>query len=184
MSDPIRLPAALRLASKTPSRELTTVEAIREHYFAGRRLTAAQEEYRQRIVCAHDLLLAGHTDAETRKFLEKRFGLKQTACYTIIRDAKSVFRKETNDREGERYIIVEQLRKKAQQLDEAGEHELYLKCQDQIAKLTGAYDHTSRDNAKLILLPKALIFTTDPAALELQRDIEQAEDEADYEEVP
>jgi hypothetical protein len=177
------LPKALQEYSRTSSRDISTLEAVRLHYAAGRKLTPAQEEYRVRMEAAHAFFLEHKTRSETVAMLQSLYGLKTTQAYKVCSDSDELFGDVgKHSREGTRYILIEQLRKKAASLLEDNDKtELYLRCLDMIAKLSGAYDHAPKGNPDKHKLPKAIIFSTDPLALELQREQETAED-IDYEE--
>lgn len=179
------LPKLLQEAGKESARELSMVECVRLHYTEGRRLTPAQEDYRKRMETAHAAMLEHETRANIVEILKERFGIKTTQAYKVCTDAETLYGDVAkHTREGQRYLLIEQLKKKAKELDEKGDDELYLKCQDQIAKLSGAYDHSPKTNKTKMLLPKTVIFTTDSAALEMQRQEEEAEQEyTDYDEV-
>lgn len=177
------LPKSLRGLDRPNRREMTNTEQIVASYTHGHKLSDKLEEYRRLLELANSLRQDGNTRRDVIEILIDVHGIEKTKAYQAVRDSVEVFGDINKyNQEGLRYIQTEWYEKMAKKLEDT-HPELAILCRQRIDKINGLEDRKSGTiNIKKILQPKAIIFTTDPAALDMQRQIEEAED-ADYEEM-
>lgn len=176
------LAAQLRAADRRKKSELTRVEVIASHYTQGRHLTDAEEQYRLQLEHANQLALEGYPRRQVAEMLQEHFGIMRTAAYRAIGEAEELFGSVNKaSKEGLRYLLTEQLKEIAQAAKEKGDLEMRMLALGQIAKIN-KLDVEDKPAPK-ILMPKAIIFSSDPKTLEIQHQQEEAED-VEYEDVP
>ena len=150
--------------------QMTRIEKIIAHYVHDLSLSDGDEEYRQLLEAANKYNLAGRTKMEIAKLLEKKHSIKKSKAYQVINESEELFGEiGKSNKEGLRHIQTEWYKKLARKLEKEKNYELEEKKGNTI-------------NINKVLMPRQLIFTTDPAALDIQRQMEEAED-ADYEEM-
>lgn len=175
------IPDILKQADRTPKREMTNVEQIIAHYARGHKLSASLENYRLLLEAAHKCLLAGKGRKYTAAYLIETEGCQKTKAYTVINDALEVFGEiNKNGKEGLRYLQTEWYMRMAEKLEKENP-ELAIQCRQNIDRINGLHDKKAGTiNIGKVLMPKQIIFTTDPAALALQQQQQDAE-EAEWE---
>ena len=163
---------------------MTRLEKITAHYSSDLSLSPTDDAYRQLLEAANKYNLAGRTKKGISGLLKKKHGVAHSKAYQTVRDAEEVFGEiGKSNKEGLRYIQTEQYRKLARKLQKSGGHELAILCLQRIDRINGLEDKKSTTiNIGKVLMPKQILFTTDPKALKVQREMAEAE-EADYEEM-
>ncbi len=163
---------------------MTRNEKIIAHYIHGLKLSSEDEQYRILLEEANKVMLAGKSRQYTSAYLVQQHQVGKTKSYKVITDAIEVFGDiNKSSREGLRYLQTEWYTRMAEKMEKDGQYDLAILCRQRIDKINGLEDKKSTTiNISKVLMPKQLIFTTDPKALELQRQMEAAED-AEYEEM-
>lgn len=164
--------------------QMTRIEKIIAHYVHDLSLSDGDEEYRQLLEAANKYNLAGRTKMEIAKLLEKKHSIKKSKAYQVINESEELFGEiGKSNKEGLRHIQTEWYKKLARKLEKEKNYELAILCRQRIDKINGLEEKKGNTiNINKVLMPRQLIFTTDPAALDIQRQMEEAED-ADYEEM-
>lgn len=161
---------------------MTSVEIIGEHYLKGTRLTEAQERYRELLELANSLIAEGKPRKEVKEILIDLHGVQKTSAYKVINDAIDLFGDvHKNTKQGLVFIQTQWYERMAAKMEEAGNYDLAIQCRQRIDKINGLEDKKNGSiNIGKVLMPKQIIFTTDPAALALQQQQQDAE-EAEWE---
>jgi hypothetical protein len=175
------IPDILKQADRTRKSEMSTVEQVVAHYVRGHKLSATVEAYRLLLEEAHKCLLAGKTRKYTAQYLIEAQNCQKSKAYQVINDALEVFGEvNRNGKEGLRYLQTEWYLKMSEKLEKENP-ELAIQCRQRIDKINGLEDKKGQTiNIAKVLMPKQIIFTTDPAALALQRS-QQEQEESDWE---
>lgn len=171
------IPDILKQADRTSKKEMTIVEQLIAHYSRNHKISATLEAYRLLVEEAHKCLLAGKNRRYTVNYLSEAHGCQKSKAYQVINDAYEVFGEvNRNGKEGLRYLQTEWYLKMAEKLEKE-DPELAIKCRERIDKINGLEDKKAGTiNIGKVLMPKQIIFTTDPAALALQREQQDAEE--------
>lgn len=164
--------------------QMTRIEKIIAHYVHDLSLSDGDEEHRQLLETANKYNSAGRTKMEIAKLLEKKHGIRKSKAYQIIRESEEVFGEVgKSNKEGLRHIQTEWYKKLARKLEKEGNYELAILCRQRIDKINGLEEKkTGTININKVLMPKNLIFSSDPKALEITQQMEEAE-ELEYEEM-
>ena len=180
----MRISQQLKKLDRPKKRDMTRNEKIVAHYIQGMELSKDDEGYRLLLEEANKVQLAGKSRQYTAAYLKQQHGVKKSKAYKVITDAIEVFGDiNKSSREGLRYLQTEWYTRMADKLERDGEHELAIKCRERIDKINGLEEKKAQKiNINTVLMPKQLIFTTDPQALDISRQMEEAE-EAVYEEM-
>lgn len=172
----MRISQQLKKHDRPRRSEMTRNEKIIAHYVHDLKLSEKDEAYRLLMETANKYNLAGRTRMSIARMLEKKHGVRKSKAYQVIRDSEEVFGEiGKSNREGLRYVQTEWYKRMARRLEKENP-ELAILCHQRIDKINGLEDHKSKTiNIKKVLMPKQLIFTTDPEALDIQRRMEEAE---------
>lgn len=182
-----QLPQQLKDLDRPRRREMSLVEVITEHYLKGVRLTDSQERYRELLETANSLLAEGKSRQTVKQLLIELHGVQKTSAYKVINDTIDLFGDvHRNTRQGLVYVQTQWYERMAAKLEDSNP-ELAIQCRQNIDRINGLHDKRGQTiNIGKVLMPKQIIFTTDPAALALQREQQDAEetewDEAEVEE--
>jgi hypothetical protein len=162
-------------------RELSTVELITEHYLKGTRLTESQERYRLLLEQANSLLMEGKSRQVVKEILIDLHDVQKTSAYKVINEAIELFGDvQRNTKQGLINIQTAWYERMAAKLEDSNP-DLAIQCRQRIDKINGLEDKKGQTiNIAKVLMPKQIIFTTDPAALALQRS-QQEQEESDWE---
>ena len=163
---------------------MSKIDRIVAYYTQNLKLTTTQDEYRKLLEEAHRLHVNGKTRLQISKILEKSHGIQKTKAYKAINDALQVFGDiNKSSAEGMRHMQTERYTKIYRDLMKKGKYELAMMALSRIDKINHLEKARAAGNTKNVQ-PVAIIFTTDPAALAMQREreIREAED-IDHEEV-
>ena len=138
-------------------------------------LSKDDEAYRVLLEEANKVQLAGKSRQYTVAYLVQQHGIKKTKAYKIITDAIEVFGDiNKSSREGLRYLQTEWYLRMAEKMKEEGHYDLAIACRQRVDRINGLEDKkTTTINISKVLMPKQLLFTTDPRALEIQRRMDE-----------
>jgi hypothetical protein len=177
----MQLPQQLKDLDRPRRREMSPVELIAEHYLKGARLTERQEAYRELLEAANSLLAEGKSRRDVREMLINLHDVQKSSAYQVINDAIDLFGDiQKNTRQGLVQLQTQWYERMAAKLEDSNP-ELAIQCRQNIDRINGLHDKRGQTiNIGKVLMPKQIIFTTDPAALALQREQQDAE-EAEFE---
>lgn len=177
----------------------TSLDAIRAYYLDTRgraKLTAKQEEIRQRLVAAHGLLCRFHSPTRAIKKHKKRWDLSDVQAWRDVRQAISLFGDvQKAEKEGIRYIVFEYSIETFRQAKKAKDFKAMARAVDTMTKIMGL-DKESPDLPDFEKLKPAMIVVGLPddqvqrldtilaaGAVDLSQGLPTAEEYLEYEEV-
>ncbi|MFC5413135.1 hypothetical protein ACFPMF_27690 [Larkinella bovis] len=154
------------------------LERFRDHLHREVPLAEKDQLLMQRYNFAYTQLCDGESSREVVKLLMSAYCLSQSQSYNIVNDALSIFGGNPTKaiRDGKKAVYVIRLEELADKLNEEGEYEAAANVLAKAAKLQGMTEKEGQQIDPRLFMPKPnLIFTDDLAAVEISRQIEDAE---------
>lgn len=132
------IPTSKNIATGGEKRKLTSLEKIFLHYTNDRKLSAAQEEQRNRLEAAFTLLCNYHSPEQAVPILQAKFDISRPTAYRLIRDATNLFGDvNASNKEGYRHILYEYAMKTYQLAAKNHDHREMNRAVANMIKLKG-----------------------------------------------
>ena len=151
--------------------KVTTLDKIRKYYLKGEdsvRLSEKQDEIRQRIYKAWNLLINYHSREQGMKVLMTEYNCSRAQAYRYVNDALSVFGNPiANQKEAKRYLIEEDLMRLQQRAIKDKDGYLELAVIKQRIKLGGFDKDTDPKYNPEKLQAQTYILKPHPAVLKM-----------------
>lgn len=141
------------------------LDKIRFYYLEGKRLNKTQDEMREKYEEVNSLLCTGYSRENAVSVLRKKYNLRPSQAYQIIRDTIHLFGDiADSNRKGLKHIMYENYMLASNLARKAGDYNAMIRALENAEAIYKDDLNTSEDLVALFKL--SISRTTDPKALE------------------